>query len=528
MHADSFSRPIPWYFLVLLALLLWGGEYMQRGLWAPDEARYALISREMRQDSHWLVPFRQGEFYTHKPPLMFWLTNTAVAAGLPERVAARVPSFFGALMSLWAITRLAARWFDARTSWWVALLLPTSFLFWNKGGFGQIDALLLGLEMMGLFLLFTSDPTKSARRIPAYLFFGLAMLAKGPVGLLVPMAVYAAASFVGNEGARTRGWHWIWGPLLALALPGLWLAAAWWQGAPDGFFQELLLKQNVGRVTGEFGGHLRPWYYFLLYFPLDFLPWSILLPLSALALLRRDDDPKDFRRLLAWIGTVILLFSFGASKRNLYILLAHPAAALLVAASIPNWSLVSSAFIRRSRALLLAFTGIVTVGLIATVFVPRAHMPWWAITPPSLALLAGIVFALRAARRFPTSPRWLAGLALAMFLAFASVGTLVYREFNADKTPDEIEAVAARVLPPGHYLICYKNQGEINALYANRPGRMADTKDELFALLAAQSENLIITDASRLEEVLALVGRNHPHGLVKTGSKTDVWIELQP
>lgn len=528
MNTELLNRPVPWHLLLLLALLLWGGEYVQRQLWAPDEARYALISREMRQDSHWLVPFRQGEFYSHKPPLIFWLTNAGVAAGLPERVAARVPSFLGALMALWAITRLAVRWFDVRTSWWVALLLPTSFLFWNKGGFGQIDALLLGLEMMGLFLLFTSDPTKSARRIPAYLFFGLAVLAKGPVGLLIPMAVYASASFAANEGVRTRGWHWIWGPLLALAVPGLWLAAAWWQGAPDGFFRELLFKQNIGRVTGEFGGHTQSWYYYLLYFPLDFLPWTLLLPLAVLALLRCDKDPKEFRRLITWIGTVIILFSLSSSKRNLYIFLAHPAAALLIAASIPHWSCASAALLRRSRIILLTFFALLPAGLIAIVFIPQVHMPWWASAVPALASLAGLIIALRATLKSPDSPRWLASLALAVLFTFASVGAMIYPQINAKKTPHEIEPIAARVLQPGQYLILYKQQGEIEALYANRPGRMADTKDELLELLAAQPANLILADAKNLDIVLSIVGPDHPHGFFEYGEKKRVWIEIAP
>lgn len=528
MNSPSLERPIPWYALFFLALALWSGEYMRRDLWAPDEARYALVAREMRNDAHWLVPFRQGEFYTHKPPLMFWLINAGVAAGCTERVASRLPSFLGALMALWALTRLAARWHGPRTSWWVALLLPTSFLFWNKGGFGQIDALLCGLEMMGLYFLFTSDPAAPARRIPAYLFFGLAVLAKGPVGLIVPLLVYAAASWAAGEGARIRGWHWVWGPLLALLIPGLWLGAAWLSGAPDGYFGELLFKQNVGRATGEFGGHPNPWFYYLLYFPLDFLPWTVLLPLATAALSRRDTDLRELRRALAWIAVVILFFSLGASKRNLYILLVYPAAALLVAASVNQWSSVSRRLLNYSRRLALIFSGIIALGLIAVVFVPKAHLPWWAALPGATAILCGMVYAIRAARADPNSPRWLAGLAVGVFLTFASIGALVYPEFDNEKTPDEIIAIAQRVLPPRHYLILYRQQGEIISLYAQRPGRMADNADELHALMAKQPANLIVTRASRLNEVLAAVGPDRPFGHFTSGSKDLVWIEVAP
>ncbi len=70
--------------LFAAALLYWGTEYFSRELWAPDEARFAYVSQEMREGGHWLVPHRNGEYYAHKPPLMFWMINgaaTVLAAG---------------------------------------------------------------------------------------------------------------------------------------------------------------------------------------------------------------------------------------------------------------------------------------------------------------------------------------------------------------------------------------------------------------------------------------------------------------
>ena len=102
-------RPAFWH-LFLLAALLWGGEYLRRDLWEPDEARYAYVAREMAQDGHWLVPFRSGEYYAHKPPLLFWTINLASrATGLPiGRMPVRLPGFFAGILVLWATARLGA------------------------------------------------------------------------------------------------------------------------------------------------------------------------------------------------------------------------------------------------------------------------------------------------------------------------------------------------------------------------------------------------------------------------------------
>src|SRR5262245_31367465 len=131
-----FNRNIPFYLIFLLSVLLWGGEYVRRDLWEPDEARFALVSKEMKEGNHWLVPYRQGEFYSHKPPLMFWLTNafSIITGGEIGTIAPRLPSLLGALMALWAVSRLTAMWFSKHAGWLSVLILSSSFLFWNKGG----------------------------------------------------------------------------------------------------------------------------------------------------------------------------------------------------------------------------------------------------------------------------------------------------------------------------------------------------------------------------------------------------------
>ncbi len=524
MKKPDRDRAIPFAYLLLLALLLWGGEYLLRAPWEPDEARFTLVAREMREGGHWFVPHRQGEFYTHKPPLMFWLINAGVAAGLPEHVASRFPSFIGALMALWAITRLAARWVSTRASWWTALLLPSSFLFWNKGGFGQIDMLLCGLELMGLWFLFSgaARSRSAASFVAAYVFLGLAVLAKGPVGLIIPMAVFAASSAAAGEGARLRGGHWLWGPLLALSLPGLWLLAAWWSGAPRAFFDELLFSQNVGRVTGEFGGHRRPWFYFLQYFPLDFMPWTLALPMAVAALRRSPEDARTLRRLAAWIGVVIFLFSLSASKRNLYILLVYPAAAMLVAAGIERRGALSVKWLSNTRRALAAFFILLVAALIAGAAHPRVGLPWWSVAPSAAALIAGLVVAMRP----PADSRgWPAALAVSLLAAYSGIGTLIYPQMNDEKTPVAIVAVANRALLPDDYLVIYQWNGEIISLFANRPGRIAEDDDELKQLLAAQPRNLVVSYARHLPHLLEILGPDVEHGAFSSGEKSLVWIE---
>ncbi len=44
-----------------------------------DETRYLAVAWEMWQRGDFLVPFRNGEAYSHKPPLLFWLIHAGWA-----------------------------------------------------------------------------------------------------------------------------------------------------------------------------------------------------------------------------------------------------------------------------------------------------------------------------------------------------------------------------------------------------------------------------------------------------------------
>lgn len=522
------STNVPWYLIVLLGAVLWGGEYSRRDLWAPDEARYALVSQEMRE-GNWLVPFRQGEFYSHKPPLIFWLTNvfSLLTGGEIGRLAPRLPSFLGAMLTIWVATRLAARWFSMRVAWMTFVLVPSTYLIWNKGGFGQIDMLLCGLEMAALYLLFSANGTRAPGRLAgAYMMMGLAVLAKGPVGLVVPLGVYAASTWAAGEKFARPSWHWLWGPFLALAFPGLWLLAAYLQGAPDGFFPELLFKQNVGRLAGEFGGHNKPFFYFLLYFPLDFLPWTFALPLSWMVLKRFPDYTSGRRRLLAWVVFVVLFFSLSASKRNLYILLVYPAAAMLVAAATDAWMCAPESWLRRT---FLAMCGLVTLlaaGLVVGSIVPQIPFQSLAMLPGGLLMGAGAWWSFRCYKRALSNPGWLVVLALTWMAGFSAIGALVYPALNDLKTPDEIVEVAQAHLAPGDRLILFRQQGEIYSLYARRKGLMAFSAEELTAFIATapQTNHMIITLERDVPDLQALLSEHQEIHRFTSGSKELVWI----
>ena len=83
--------------VVLAAVALW-----VRPLIPIDETRYVSAAWEMGQRGDFLVPFKNGEPYSHKPPFMFWMFHAGWALfgvndGWPRLV---MPLFSGGVLVL--------------------------------------------------------------------------------------------------------------------------------------------------------------------------------------------------------------------------------------------------------------------------------------------------------------------------------------------------------------------------------------------------------------------------------------------
>ncbi len=485
--------------IVVFAALVWLPGYTRRALWEPDEARYAYIAREMQQDGHRAVLYRSGELYAHKPPLMFWMMRAAapLTGGTVTRVSARLPSLLGIIMTLWAVTAIAQLWDGPRTAVRAGLVTATTYLVWNQAGWGQIDMLLCGLEMTGLWLLLLGDRVPHGRySLGAFTCFGLAILAKGPVGLLVPVGAYLSMRAVTRDWHKLARLHWLWGLLVAAAFPAVWFFLAWREGASAAYFQELLFRQNVQRAAGDLG-HVRPWYYFAQYLVVDALPWSLLAP-AAYAILRRDAANAAWRRqALAWIVFVVVFFSLSASKRNLYILMAYPALGILIAGAWTRAAGQRSGLISTGigflAILLLAPLG-AFIGLLS-----RDNFPLnvWLLLPAAVMGTAGLTLLIRTYVRDRLTGRFF-GTVTATFLAlFWLAGTVVLPGLNAEKTPGPIIPLAAAYIPPDETLLLHQMHAEIMALYANRRGEVHWNDDELWRAVQARASGVVVFSAKR-------------------------------
>ena len=327
-------RDLLW--MALLAALVFLPGLGSRDLWNPDEARYVEVAREMRLFGDYAVPRLNGEVYTQKPPLLFWLIGlSALLFGGFNETAVRLPIALSAIGAVLLVFRLGERWVGRRAGWIAAAAFATCVKVLWQGRFGQIDMLLTFLVTLGVWF-WTRGFTEDRPNLYPLFFFcaGLATLAKGPVGLLPPLLSILAFLAVTRNWQEMKRLKVGWGLLLWAAVMLCWLVPAGLSGGRE-YLEPILIKQNVTRYADPWH-HFQPWYYYLTIIPVEFFPWSFLLPLSVTVGWKRlgGRERQGFLFALCWMVVTVLFFSISPAKRTVYILTMYPAMALMVGAAL--------------------------------------------------------------------------------------------------------------------------------------------------------------------------------------------------
>ena len=422
------GRLLPYLVLAAAAAAVLLPGIGSRDLWNPDEPRYAEVAREMllepRAIEHFLVPRLNGERYDHKPPLHFW--NIALFGALRggvDEVAARLPSLLAGIGSVLVVFALARRLFGRRTAWLAAPIFLTSALVMWNGRVGQIDMTLTFLELLAILFWANGrswaidDPARRPGGHAANLLFfaclGLATLAKGPVGLIVPLLAVVTWLALERDRAGVADLRLGRGLLLWAAIVLAWFGPAVWL-AGKSYFDALILDQTVSRYA-EATYHPRPWHYYFRTLPGTFAPWTLLAPVAIYAAFRRSRrDPasreaRAVRFLLVWIASTFVFFSVSGGKRTVYLLaLAAPLAILTAYGGLAirdGWPRCRAAFLASAAAVPLLFGIVVVAAPGAAADLPDGSLPEGTIASlqavAAIPLAAGLIGLYLAARRRP-------------------------------------------------------------------------------------------------------------------------------
>ena len=377
-----------WALLVGVALAL-------RPILPIDETRYVSVAWEMWLRGDLLVPHLNGQPYSDKPPLLFWLFHLGWwLFGVNEWWPRLVPPLFG-LANLFLARSLARRLWPDRPE--VARTVPAvllGFFFWSLfTTFMMFDMLVACAVLLALHGLWSAREGGWRGWLLAGSALGLGILAKGPVALVLPTGVALLAPWWASRRPGGRWWAGLLAAVAVAAAVGLaWALPAAHAGGQD-YAHALLLRQTEGRIV-DAEAHGRPWWWYLPLLPVLLFPYSVWAPAwKAASRWRPRTGDEGTRFCLAWLLPGLAVFFSISSKQPHYLTPLLPAFALLLsrltgemAPAVRRWHLVPP------------LAGLALVGMAlaaAPLLAGRPGLPPWLDTvPPGIGLVLLILAAV--------------------------------------------------------------------------------------------------------------------------------------
>ncbi|QQS44915.1 MAG: glycosyltransferase family 39 protein [Acidobacteriota bacterium] len=338
-----------WGFLAALALLclvftFYGSSGMP--FLGPDEPRYAEVAREMYASGDWITPRLAGVIWFEKPALTYWLAAAGFSLLGVSEFAARFGVGLMATFGVFLLFIFGRGVRSSRFGYLAAATLVSSGLWIGLGRGATFDmplAVTMELALVGFFLWMR----KPGARNPFFRLFsfalGLAVIAKGLVGVVLPLAVIGLYLLIaGRLKSVLRPSILLTGAAIFLATASVWYAPVIARHG-ETFIREFFIAHHFQRYLSNKYRHPQPVWFFVFIITAGVFPWSFLLLSRVwravrgwrLILERRFDDLNLY--LWLWLLVPLVFFSFSGSKLPGYILPVFPAAALLIAQEAERW-----------------------------------------------------------------------------------------------------------------------------------------------------------------------------------------------
>jgi len=434
--------------IVLVSFITFLWHLGSIGLIDETEPLYAEAARQMLETGNWITPYFNGETRFDKPPLVYWLMAMGYQVLGINEWAVRFPSALSAMgltvflflvLNRYAISATAStprfiqlRWGSLISA--IALALTPLYMIWARVG---VPDLLLTACMGGGLLCFFLGYVHSQKDSPQpffslgkpsgwYLgFYGLialAVLTKGPVGIVLPgLIILAFLWYQGNCWQVFKEMRVLSGAVIFLAITTPWYILVIAENGQD-YINVFFGYHNVKRFTNVVNDHSGPWYYYFLILLVGFAPLSVYLP-SAIAQLKiwqrrfwcRQPRQQQFASFsFFWFSIIFVFFSLAVTKLPHYIIPLLPAAATLVGL---YWSHYQQQFPSRE----LTITGWINVIFLLILAVAFYFIPDWMGYDPAAPNLA---------EAYEATGRHLVGATIWLLAAILLIVGLIWKQYT--------------------------------------------------------------------------------------------------
>ena len=279
-----------------------------------DEINFAESAREMIVTGDYtrvqinFVPFWE------KPPLFFWLQSLSMQVFGINEFAARFPNAICGVITLLVIYRIGKQLYSLQFGmlWsvlYLGALLP--HLYFKSGIIDPIFNLFIFLSIWNLIRIIEQEDHKNRYAILSGLFVGLAILTKGPVGLLIVLLTFLVY-WVSVKFRRVAGWQQV--VLMALSaflVSSLWFGPETIKNGP--WFISEFIEYQIRLLSTSDAGHRQPIYYHFVVVLVGCFPFSVFAIKKLIAKKAASPLQADrWMRYLFWV--VMILFTIVKTK----------------------------------------------------------------------------------------------------------------------------------------------------------------------------------------------------------------------
>lgn len=321
-----------------LAVYLLG---MRLDVMEVDAAQYAEMSWEMFATGNYLKVYNLGADYLDKPPLLFWLNSICFTVFGAGNFTYKLPSLLFALLGVYSTYRLARMFYEENTARLAAVVLATAqalFLITNDV---RTDTMLMGAVIFSVWqwaAYFTSGGKKNL--LLGSLGVGLALLAKGPIGLIAVGAAVVPHIVWKGQWRKLFDWRLAFSVIIIAAMLAPMCIGLYQQFGVKGL-RFYFWTQSFGRVTGESEWNNHPDPFFLVHSTAwQIAPWTIYFfsgwVVCLYAVIKLRFARWALKEYVSLSGFTFILLALSQSRYQLphYIVVVFPLAAIITAGYI--------------------------------------------------------------------------------------------------------------------------------------------------------------------------------------------------
>ncbi len=255
----------------ILAVILFCGYFLFLGsypLLDVDETRYVDMARSMLKSGNFLTLYLNGDYFFEKPPLYFWIECFAFKIfGGTNELTARLPIVLLSLLPLGLLFGICKKVKDIKYAFITCAVLLTSLEYILITKIAILDSVLTSLVSSAVlcyfYTFFTENKNKKYFWCLTYIFTGLAVMAKGIPGLVIPAGTIAVSTIIFKTYRETFKYAFA-GIILFLIIVLPWHILML-KTYPGLFFEEYIYKHHILRFLGSDVIHRsQPWYFYIL------------------------------------------------------------------------------------------------------------------------------------------------------------------------------------------------------------------------------------------------------------------------